>query len=136
MRRYICCWFDPFDLVVAACSLVYERRDLELTHSTFCRFDGEPAVELSTGCDFRFDCVERLDFELFDPELASLSLPELSLSLSEIRSTGAGDADFAIPLSLSFSVCVGSGEDDSSALESSTRSSLSIPLGGMLPIDI
>lgn len=75
--------------------------------------------------------MDEVDVELADEELTSLSLAEPALSLSETRSSRVADADLAMPLGLCFAVCGGSGVDDSSSLVSSTRSSLSIPLGGI-----
>jgi len=126
MRRHIGRWFDPFDLIVTACQSVLGCYIIQNPHLGFCLFNGDPAVAFSLGCDFRFDVVTEVDFELADEELASLSPAESALSLSDTPSSG-----LPTPLSLCFVFCAGSGVDDSSPLVSSMRSSLSISLKGI-----
>lgn len=139
MRRHIGRWFDPFDLIVTACQSVLGCYIIQHPHLGFCLFNGDPAAAFSLGRDFRFDVVTEVDFELADEELASLSLAESAMSLSDTPSSCVGDAGLPTPLSLCFVFCAGSGVDDSSPLVSSMRSSLSISLEGialvlMLPV--
>lgn len=123
LRRSVCSRLDPFDLIVATQAGQWPLSSIrDLTYLVLAFFDVVSVIGLCVSASFRLVALDEFDLVLGEPELEPPSLPEPSSSLPESPSALLSGTDCLMLFNLSFSVWVGSDVDESSPLESSTRS--------------